>query len=546
MPTVIEIWRSVTGISPECFTLLASPADSAPFYALDTPVVPGQLSIYKARRKDTSSGLFSDFSAPVFARGPWPGQFPYFGGPMPIENPVTNVGFNSKIGIGVEPVSGSLVQANRLLNRVSGSLVSDLALLEQQAIRSHPGSIGVVRGVSKVAGGLVLEATPESNDELLSSFFGPPVTAGVAGPAIPSAAPAAAVVGVAGAATLSYSLIARNAQGDSLASAAVSVTTANATLTTANYVQLSWNAVPLATSYVLLKGTAILGVVIGLSLQDTGQATQGVYAAPGAGTGNIQTWKNGLTMTPVSLLEQRGVSVFAYGGCQGNKLSIKYDKTQSTPFQISAEMMALYEIVGYTQSQLGLNTAGFDPLGDYGVAPSTVVYFAGVPADCPSFTADIDNALGEKQVLAGYLGPNAFFKQENKGHSFKATLYFSSESEYQRYFGSAPGSPVGPYGVSKNILYFPISIVTTNPANAGGIVNQMILTLPNATYRKVGAPIKDKGAIMQEVEIGAYIDPVTGTDVIVQVVNSRTNASIVTPGTLVTPVPANAQFPYTN
>ena len=544
MPTIIEIWRSTTGTTPEDFTLLASPADSAPFYALDSPVVPGQLYIYKARRKDTSSGLFSAFSAFVFARGPWPGQFPYFGGLMPIENPVTNVGFNSKIGIGVEPVSGSLVQANRLLNRVSGSLVSDLALLEQQAIRNHPGSIGVVRGVSKVGGGLVLEATPESNDELLSSFFGAPVTTTVSGPTTPLTAPTAAVIGTAGAVTIAYSLIARNAQGDSTASTAVTVTTANATLNATNYVQLSWNAVSFATSYVLLKGTAILGIVIGLTLQDTGQATAGVYAAPAAATGNTQTWKNGLTMLPVSLLEQRGASVFGYGGCQGNKLSIKYDKTQSTPLQISAEMMALYEIVGYTQTQLGLNTAGFDPLGDYGVAPTTVVYFAGIPADCGSFTADIDNALGEKQVLAGYTGPNAFFKQENKGHSFKATLYFSSESEYQRYFGQV--SPSGPYGVGRAVNYFPVSIVTTSPVNAAGIVNQMALTLPYATYRKVGAPIKDKGAIMQDVEIGAYIDPVTATDVIVQVVNSRSNSSIVTPGTLVTPVPTNSQFPYTN
>ena len=550
MSTQIEIWRSVSGISPEDFSLLATVADAAggnPFYNLDTPNIPGQLYIYKARRYDTVQAAYSAFSPLVFAHGPWPGLSSALGAPpMSIENPITNVGFNSKIGIAVEPAPGSLAQANRLLNRVSGSLLSDLALLEQQAIRNHPGSPGVVRGISKIGGGLVLEVTPESDDELLSSFFGAPTTTGVAGPAAPSTGPTATVVGAAGAATVTYSLIARNAQGDSIASATTTVNTANAALSATNYIQLVWNAVPYATSYVLLKGANILGIVTGLSLQDTGQATQGAYAAPAAAAGNIQTWKNGIAMLPVSLLEQRGASVFAFGGCNGNKLSISYDKTQGTPFQVTAEMMALYEVLGYTQAQLGLNTAGFDPLGDYGIAPSTVAYFAGSPADCQSYKADLDNNLGEKHTLSGYIGPNGFFKQENKGHSFSSTLYFSTESEYQRYFGQVPGAPVGPYGVLKPVNYFPINIVTTNPVNAGGIINQFILFLPYATYRKVGAPIKDKGAIMQDVEIGAYIDPVTGTDVIIQVVNSRTNANIITAGTLVTPVPANAQFPYIN
>lgn len=544
--TVIQIWRSVTGISPEDFSLLDTVADANPYYQLDTPVVPGALYIYKSRRYDASQAAYSDFSPLVFARGPWPGAFTVPGGIMSIENPVTQVGFNSKIGIGMEPGAGQLSLAARLLNRVSGSLLSDLSLLEQQAIRNHPGSPGVVRGISKIGGGLVLEVTPESDDELLCSFFGAPTTTGVAGPATPSSAPTATVVGTAGTTALSYTLIARNAQGDSLASAAASVTTANAALSAANYVQLAWNAVPYATSYVLLKGANILGIVTGLSLQDTGQATSGVYAAPAAGSGNIQTWKNGLAMLPVSLMEQRGASVFGFGGCQGNKLSLSWDKTQSTPFQMTAEMMALYEILGYTQAQTGLTTAGFDPLGDYGVAPSAVAYFAGNPADCQSYKADIDNNLGEKHTLSGYVGPNGFFKQDNKGHSFSATLYFSSESEYQRYFGQIPGAPVGPYGVQRAINYFPVLIVVTAPANAAGIVNQFILSLPYCTYHKVGAPIKDKGAIMQDVELKAYIDPVTGTDVIIQVVNSRSNSNIISPQGLVTPVPANAQFPWTN
>lgn len=549
MSTQIEIWKSVSGLSPEDFSLLATVADAGPFYGLDSPVIPGQLYIYKARRYDASQAAYSAFCPPIFARGPWPGAFVTSGGPMPfgtLENPTTNVGFNSKIGIAVEPQAGALAQAGRLLNRVSGSLTTDLTVLEMQTIRNHPGSPGVVRGVSKVGGGLTLEVSPESCDELLSSFFGAPITAAVSGPPALSAAPVLSVVGAAGAAALSYSVIARSAQGDSLASPVATTNTANAALSAANYVQLSWNAAPGATSYVVLKGTAILGVVSSLALQDAGQATSGVYAAPAGSLGNIQTWKNGLSMLPVSLLEQMGASFFAYGGCNGNKLSLKYDKTQSTPFQIVAEMMALYGILGYTPAQLGLNTAGFDPLGDYGVAPSAVAYFAGQVADCSSFGADIDNNLGEKHALTSYIGPNGFYKQENKGHSFKATLYFSSEYEYQRYFGQVPGTPSGPYGVQRAIQGFPVYLVVTAPANAAGIVNQFILSLPNAVYRKLGAEIKDKGAIMQEVEIGAYIDPVTGTDVLIQTVNSRSNSSIISPGTLVTPVPANAQFAYTN
>ena len=544
----IEIWVSVSGISPEDFSLLATVPDGA-FYELATPLIPGQLYIYKARRYDASQAAYSAFCPLVFARGPWPGALSFPGGFMSFttqENPTTQVGFNSKIGIGMEPGAGQLSLAARLLNRVSGSLLSDLSLIEQMAIRNHPGSPGVVRGISKVGGGLVLEVTPESCDEILCAYFGAPATTGAAGPAALALAPVATVVGAAGTTALTYSVIARNAQGDSLASPVVTVNTANAALSAANYVQLTWNAVPYATSYVVLKGTNILGIAGGLSLQDTGQATSGVYAAPAASAGNIQTWKNGLSMLPVSLLEQRGASVFGFGGCNGNKLSISWDKTQSTPFQMTAEMMALYEILGYTQAQTGLNTAGFDPLGDYGVAPSTVAYFAGALADCQSYKADLDNNLGEKHTLSGFIGPNGFFKQDNKGHSFSATLYFSTEAEYQRYFGQLPGTPVGPYGVQRAINYFPVLIVTTAPANAAGIVNQFILSLPYCSYQKVGAPIKDKGAIMQDVELKAYIDPVTGTDVVIQVVNSRSNSNIISPQGLVTPVPSNAQFPWVN
>lgn len=539
MATTIEIWRSVTGIDPADFSLLITVADGSPYQGLDTPVLPGQLYIYKARRRDTTSGTYSDFSPLAFARGPYPN----LGGTMSI-NTTTPSGIQSKLGIGVQATVAGAVKAARLLDRTAGSLDTEITRIKRKAVHNHPGTVGHVNGVAKTSGQLSLEVTPESCDELLCSFAGAPTTTAVSGPAVP-VAPTFAIIGAAGTANASYTVVASNAQGDSAASTALVVNTVPNVLSAANAVQINITPVAGATLYKVLKGGQLLGVTNTLALIDQGQATT-AYAAPAAPVGNLQTYLVGMPSRPalpVSLLEHRGNSILLFGGCVTDKLGLKFDKAQAEPFTCTADLMALYEVLGYTEAQLGLDTAGTDPLGAYGIAPGCTLLIAGAACDVQNFDVTLDGAQAEKHTLSGSMGPNSFFRQ-GSNHSVSATAYFSSESEQQRYFGQV--APVGPYGIQNTVIFFPIYLVVTNPPNAGGIVNQFILQLPYATYEKVGQPYKGKEAIMQDLTIYPDIDLVTGTDVIIQTVNSRTNSGIITPGTLVTPVPGNAQYPYTN
>lgn len=540
MPTTIEIWRSVTGIDPADFVLLPPVTDGNPFQALDTPVVPGQLYIYKARRRDTASGLYSDFSPLAYVRGPYPGG--NMSGTTP--NTTTPSGIQSKLGIGIQATPAGAVKAARLLDRTQGSMDTEIKRIKRKAVHNHAGTVGHVNGVSETMGQLSIEVTPESCDEMFCSFAGAPTTVPVSGPTAP-AAPTAVIIGAAGAGNASYAIIASNAQGDSAASTALVVNTVPTALSAANAVQVNISPVAGATLYKVLKGGQLLGITNTLSLIDQGQPTV-AYVAPAAPVGNVQTYLVGMPSRPtlpVSILDHRGNSIFLFGGCVTDKLGLSFDKGQQEPFTLTADMKALYEVVGYTEAQLGLDTAGTDPLGAYGVAPGCQMLIAGAACDVQKFTSTLDGAQTEKQTLSGFMGPNSFFRQ-GSAHSVSATAYFSSESEMDRYFGVV--SPVGPYGLQNQVIYFPIYLVVSNPPNAAGIVNQFILQLPYATYEKVGQPYKGKDAIMQELTIYPDIDLVSGTDAIIQTVNSRTNAGIITPGTLVTPVPGNGQYSYTN
>lgn len=97
------------------------------------------------------------------------------------------------------------------------------------------------------------------------------------------AQPSANVVGTPGAKTISYRVSANNAAGETLASAAVTVTTAAAALDATHYVALSWGPVSNATSYNVYRSatdgtpstTGRIGTTGHLTFSDTGIAASG-------------------------------------------------------------------------------------------------------------------------------------------------------------------------------------------------------------------------------------------------------------------------------
>jgi len=90
-------------------------------------------------------------------------------------------------------------------------------------------------------------------------------------------------MGALGATTWAYRVTARDARGETLASAAVSVTNGNATLTGANFNRIAWSAVTGAVDYRVYRTTAggipnttgIIATVAGVTVDDTGLAGGG-------------------------------------------------------------------------------------------------------------------------------------------------------------------------------------------------------------------------------------------------------------------------------
>lgn len=175
--STIEIWRSKTGVSDDDFSLLTTVADGAGGEtALDSPVLPFQLYIYKARRLDGASGLYSAWSPLVYARAPWPAFSTFTRDPnmsTTIQN--TNTGIRSKMGFGLEAVEGQPVKAQALLDRVSGSPNMELEQIKRKSLRNNVGLTGAVNGKATITGsGINVEPCPESITGPLCAFLGAP------------------------------------------------------------------------------------------------------------------------------------------------------------------------------------------------------------------------------------------------------------------------------------------------------------------------------------------------------------------------------------
>ena len=538
MTQVIEIWRSVTNTDLSDFTLVQTVPDGAWSLSnnwswVNTPVNSAQLYIYITRRFDSVSGLYSPFTALRMITGPEPQ-----GNNMNI-NSTTYPGFGVRAAIGIEATYNALAKATTYLEYVSGAFTGGPEIAESDASRGVPGVTRVVRVRGDYTGQFVFELTPESMDEMFCLGMGAPVTTTVAVPATPLIL-AGAIVGTPGAVTGIYTVIAVNAQGDSAASPALTLTTLNAVLNGTNYVSLTITPVQGAVYYKILKGAALLGTTNTLSFLDQGQATS-AYAAPSAPAGKQQLWSTNGAFLSGSLSMISGPINKIYGGVVAGKYGLKFDPKNKKPFRLTADLVAASVFAGLTQSQLGLNSAATDLLGGFTEAVATL-QIAGSIADAETWGIDVDRNFKQKHSGTGYFAPSGQYLGGAK-HKLMAKLWFSSDSEKQRFWGDV--NAAGAYSLQAGILYFPVQLAMSQPVNAGGIVNSFGAYGANMTYKIVHETSNGKDeAIMQDVELLPLVDPgVTATDLQIWNINSRTNANIITPGTAITGLPANAFMP---
>ncbi len=465
MPTSIEIWKSCTGVSDDDFSLLTTAADAAGGeQALDSPVVPFQLYIYKARRLDAASGAYSAWSPLAYARAPWPVITTFTRNPdMSTQIQNTNTGIRSKMGFGLEAVENQPVKAQVLLDHASGSPNMELTQITRKTLRNNPGFAGGLAGKATITGsGINVEPCPESITGPLCAFLGTP-TVTVTPPVAAAAGPPA------------------------------------------------------------------------------------VNPSPGY---SDFLWTDGFDQFTGTMSERRGSSFFCFPGTRIIGINIKADPDSDEVVMFGLDTGHLNQLMYAQESDLGLDTAAFDTL----LPPSPVdglLRIAGsLSADSKSCDVKLKRGQKLRRGLVGTRGGTSHILGRSD-HSADIDLYFSTEAELLRYFGQAQAQQTGgvvnyPYGATNTVQYVPLSLLLPMPVNAAGFQNQIEVIFPACSYKTVGEPVEGDQEIMQKVSVQPYIDPVTNTDLMIRVRNSKSLAAVTAFGIPLTAVPVNSVTAFHN
>lgn len=229
---------------------------------------------------------------------------------------VAKSGFGSTLGATAASAAGSTTTGNATLSTTNYNVVTWAAVTGAASYDIYRTVGGAAQG--KIASVLatvdlgtgIQTATYTLNDTALVADGTTAPTANTTGalsvPAvlgdfslIPLTTPvggAVTVVGTAGAATVTYKVVAKSSLGTTAASSAITTTTANATQSSTNYNTITWNPVPGALSYDIYRtaGGATQGKIANvlstatLSLNDTGLAGDSATAPTVNSTGQIR------------------------------------------------------------------------------------------------------------------------------------------------------------------------------------------------------------------------------------------------------------------
>ncbi|MEO7718549.1 MAG: hypothetical protein ABIY70_20300 [Capsulimonas sp.] len=546
----IEIWRSVTGIDDANFSLLTTLLDGASFSFDDSPVVPQQIYIYRARRYQANVALYSAWSPLVYVRGPWPLRT---GNIMANE---TYTGMDSLLGIAREATEGIPCKAQKGYDRLSGSMDIDLDNPDRETLQNIDTDIESAPGVSKVGPESILSTwTPEGLSRALCALFGDP-TETVGGGTAPAAtaATASAAGGVIPATQQVYfktAYVRPTDWGVTTASTEFSATTSagvtNSISVASPAVQTGATGWNLYAS--LASGAETLvasNIAIGTPYVLTDLAKIDVSADVAPQSFFVHQWKSKRGFVPHTLLEKRGNSVYAFPGSKVNSHSFSVDKTQSTPLQATFEWLALNQLIYRTDGVLtdvALDTAGMDPNACFGSSQAIMTIAGNLAPQCKVFNIKLDKAMQERQGLTGYRGPVAHFS-EGCTYTGDMTMYFGNEAESIVYFGKLDSVTV-PYGATKRIRTFSMQLAIIGEPTTTGYRPRLYYKVPKAQYKKVAKPVQGKNAIMQSVNWKAYYDAASSCAVIIELWHSEALATITAAATPITSVPINAINAYT-
>lgn len=178
MALTIEIQVSTGGIGEGSFSPLTTIADPGTGFTYDhTPVNPGQLYIYRARRRDDSQDpecQYSDWSPLVFTRGAYPEE-----NSMPSCSEDTFTGNLSALGLAVEACNGIPTKADWMAEYLNGTIAQDDRRVYGRSLRNATTMRRkVVKGIVQWEGQIEIEITPEGPFPRLQGGIFPVETTG--------------------------------------------------------------------------------------------------------------------------------------------------------------------------------------------------------------------------------------------------------------------------------------------------------------------------------------------------------------------------------
>ncbi len=266
-------------------------------------------------------------------------------------------------------------------------------------------------------------------------------------------------------------------------------------------------------------------------------ASAGPPATPAVAAHFSHVFTKGFSQIPATIHEIRGPQVYAFPGSRVTSLSIDTDKTQSDNLVITADMLALNQIVLNAASDCGINLVGYDTEPAFGMAQIAAAIGSGDPTILQKVTIKDDLKLKEIQGLTGTRGPVSHARVDSEA-TIDVTAFFSTDAEMKMYFNQL-STIAAPYGKGNVELYVPFTWSATGAVSATtGYANSVTFNATKAALKKVGKPVRGKNLIMQELSIKVYSDLLNnGTALTWTVVNGQTNANIVTPAAaIVTPL----------
>lgn len=254
-------------------------------------------------------------------------------------------------------------------------------------------------------------------------------------------------------------------------------------------------------------------------------------------------FKDGFKQRSLTLPERQGESTFLNIGCKASALSITTNKTQNETVRFAFTMMVLNQLLGFTDTELGLDLAGYDTYEPFGPTAVFFTYNSVLTTRAENVTLNLSKTVGERQVLDGKRGPQSHYCQQS-AHAGSATLLFSGEDELNTYFGLAHNA-TGKRGASRVVKDFPIEWKCTQDEDQYGNVLQVAILYPKATFDRVGQPYAGPGAIQQNVNLITAQSTSAGTALQVTVTSYQPPSALVA-GSVITGVPANAVNDYTS